>query len=117
LAAVSQHMAGFNNSGGPASPAAPTPPTGAPCASTEDKSTPVTDHPAAASAVWTPHTQTAQKTSLPGALDEPVWQQTEEERLRTALIARNTTWSTFLKFRVGGPTFGTGKRMKSEDVA
>lgn len=80
-----QHMAGFNNSDGPASPAAPTPPAGAPCASTEDGITPVTDHPAAAPGVSTPHTQTAQNTSLPGVLEEPVRHQTEEDRLRAAL--------------------------------
>ena len=80
-----QHMAGFNNSGGPTVPAAPTPPTGAPCASTEDENTPVTDHPAAAPAVSTPHTQTAQSTSLSGALGEPVRPQIEEDRLRAAL--------------------------------
>jgi len=80
-----QHMTGFSNSGGPTSPAAPTPPICAPCASTENEITPVTDHPTAAPALSTPHTQTAQNTSLPGALDEPVRQRTEEERLRNAL--------------------------------
>jgi len=78
-------MAGFNTSGGPAFPAAPTPPAGAPCASTEEEITPVTDHPTAAPAVSMPHTQTAQNTSLPRALWEPVRQHTDEDRMSAAL--------------------------------
>ena len=61
-------MAGVNDPGGPASPAAPTPPAGAPSSSTGDEITPVTDHPAAAPACTTLLTQTAQNTSLTGKL-------------------------------------------------
>jgi len=80
-----QHTAGFISSGGPASRGALTIPAGAPCASTENEITPVTDRAAAAPAVSTPHTQTAQNTSFPGALEEPVRPQAEEHRFRAAL--------------------------------